>query len=73
VKVLGRDDNAISLEVRQNLPEVMRVAANHGITDIETQPVTLEEVFMAYYGRNNRAKNNTREQASSVRNGGSNV
>jgi len=73
VKVLGREDNAISLEIRQNLPEVMRVAANHGITDIESQPVTLEEVFLAYYGRNNRVKNGAKEQAPSTQNGDSNV
>jgi ABC-2 type transport system ATP-binding protein len=49
VKVLGREGNAVTLEVRQNLPEVMRSAADLEITDVETQPVTLEEVFMAYY------------------------
>lgn len=58
VNVLSRDGNVLILEIKQNLPEVMRAAANYQITDVETQPITLEEVFMAYYGRNNnRLKN----------------
>jgi ABC-2 type transport system ATP-binding protein len=72
VKILGRDGNAISLEVRENLPSVMRTAADYEVEDIETQPVTLEEVFMAYYGRNNR-KNRVNDQASAQPNGGSDV
>ncbi|MGH2535850.1 MAG: ABC transporter ATP-binding protein [Candidatus Promineifilaceae bacterium] len=50
VQELSRDDHSLILEVRQNLPFVMQAAAGYGITDIETQPVTLEEVFLAYYG-----------------------
>ncbi len=45
-----RADHTVRLEVRDNLPDVMQVAARYGITDIETQPITLEEVFLAYYG-----------------------
>jgi ABC-2 type transport system ATP-binding protein len=48
---LSRDGQSVRLEVRDNLPEVMKAAAAYGITDIETQPVTLEEVFLAYYGK----------------------
>lgn len=54
VRELNRAEDALFLEVTQNLPQVMRAAAALGIVDIETQPVTLEEVFLAYYGRNNR-------------------
>jgi ABC-2 type transport system ATP-binding protein len=60
VKILGRDGNAVLLEVRDNLPSVMRTAADYEVADIETQPVTLEEVFMAYYGRNNRNNRQTK-------------
>jgi ABC-2 type transport system ATP-binding protein len=60
VKILGRDGNAVLLEVRDNLPSVMRAAADYEVADIETQPVTLEEVFMAYYGRNNRNNRQTK-------------
>jgi len=72
VKILGRDGNSVSLEVRDNLPSVMRTAADYEVADIETQPVTLEEVFMAYYGRNNRM-NRVKDQASAQQNGGSDV
>lgn len=52
VQELTRDDHTVLLEVRQNLPAVMMAAAQHHIQDVETQPVTLEEVFLAYYGAN---------------------
>ena len=54
VRELSRAEDSVYLEVTRNLPAVMRTAASLDIIDIETQPVTLEEVFLAYYGRNNR-------------------
>jgi ABC-2 type transport system ATP-binding protein len=45
------DGTTVTLEVRSNLEEVMRRASSWGIVDLETKPVTLEEVFLAYYGR----------------------
>jgi ABC-2 type transport system ATP-binding protein len=54
VQELNRAEDSVFLEVTQNLPQVMRKAASLDIIDIETHPVTLEEVFLAYYGRNNR-------------------
>jgi ABC-2 type transport system ATP-binding protein len=53
VTVLGHDDQGLTLEIRQHLDRVMKTAASFGITDIETIPVSLEEIFMAYYGRGN--------------------
>jgi ABC-2 type transport system ATP-binding protein len=52
VQELSRDDHNVLLEVRQNLPEVMMAAATYNLQDLESQPVTLEEVFLAYYGAN---------------------
>jgi ABC-2 type transport system ATP-binding protein len=46
----GRIDHQVQLEVRDNLEAVLEEAARYGPTDIETHPVTLEEVFLAYYG-----------------------
>lgn len=71
VKEISRDGNTLILEVWQHLPEVMRSAANLSIADIETQPVTLEEVFMAYYGRNNKKNSLKLEPAQSGQDGGS--
>jgi ABC-2 type transport system ATP-binding protein len=52
VRELSRDIHGVFLEVRDNLPLVLEKAAACTITDIESQPVTLEEVFLAYYGGN---------------------
>lgn len=53
VTVLGWDENQITLEIRQDLGRVMEKAVTYGIKDIETIPVSLEEIFLAYYGRGN--------------------
>jgi ABC-2 type transport system ATP-binding protein len=53
VTTMAHDETSISLEIRKGLDQVMEVAAGYGIVDIETFPVSLEEVFMAYYGRGN--------------------
>ncbi len=47
----------VILEVRQNLEQVMAAALPLGIVDIETLPVTLEEIFLAYYGRESSGDN----------------
>ena len=57
VTVMARDGQSVTLEIRQHLGEVMERAAGFGITDIETIPVSLEEIFMAYYGRGNGGNN----------------
>jgi ABC-2 type transport system ATP-binding protein len=57
VTVLAQDGPSLTLEIHQDLDEVMQTAAALGITDIETLPVSLEEVFMAYYSRGNGGNN----------------
>jgi ABC-2 type transport system ATP-binding protein len=51
VKEMAREDGAITLEVYGRLDEVMEAAVPFGIVDIETIPVSLEEIFLAYYGK----------------------
>ena len=51
VAELGRDGQTVMLEIRQNLDKVLEAALPCGILDVETLPVTLEEIFLAYYGR----------------------
>ncbi|MEZ4518914.1 MAG: ABC transporter ATP-binding protein [Chloroflexota bacterium] len=51
VTELGRDDGQLTLEIRDHLDETMTAAAGYGIVDIETIPVSLEEIFLAYYGQ----------------------
>lgn len=47
----SRDGRFVVLEVRDGLEEVVKRALSYGIEDLETQTVTLEEVFLAFYGR----------------------
>ena len=51
--VLAQDGQAVTLEIREDLDKVMTIAPSFGIVDIETIPVTLEEIFLAYYGKGN--------------------
>ena len=53
VTVLARDGQGVTLEIRQRLDRVMETAVQFGITDLETIPVSLEEIFLAYYGKGN--------------------
>ncbi len=53
----SRDGRFVVLEVRDSLEEVVKRALSYGIEDLETQPVTLEEVFLAFYGRGHNGGN----------------
>jgi ABC-2 type transport system ATP-binding protein len=54
---VGRDEGGLTLEVYTHLNQVMEQAISFGITDIETIPVSLEEIFLAYYGKGNGGNN----------------
>ena len=54
-----RAGTAVTLEIQRNLQTVMVTAVQIGLQDIEEQPVTLEDIFLAYYGGNNRHKGGT--------------
>ena len=53
VTVLDQTGQSIILEVRENLPKVLAAAAQYNILDIETHNVSLEEIFLDYYGKGN--------------------
>jgi ABC-2 type transport system ATP-binding protein len=58
VSEVSRMDHDITLEVTEHLNAVLSKASQYGVLDLETVPVTLEEVFLTYYGedrRNNHA------------------
>jgi ABC-2 type transport system ATP-binding protein len=57
VTELERGEGSIVLEVRQNLPQVLTVAGGHNVSDIETHNISLEEIFLAYYGKGNGGNN----------------
>ena len=58
VTELARDGQSVTLEVKKDLDMVMETAVSFGIADIDTIPVTLEEIFLAYYGKGNGGNNN---------------
>jgi ABC-2 type transport system ATP-binding protein len=53
VEETERDGQSVTLKVQRNLDQVLSRAASLGISDIETIPVTLEEIFLAFYGKGN--------------------
>ena len=50
VKEMRRDGNLLTFEISRNLDRLMDAAAPYGILDIETKTVSLEEIFLAFYG-----------------------
>ena len=46
-----RTNQVITLEIQKNLNQVLSQAVEYGVVDLEDHPVTLEEVFLAYYGK----------------------
>lgn len=56
VTEVSRHDQNIILEIRESLNAVLAAAVEYQVTNIETHPVTLEEVFLAFYG-NHRGGN----------------
>lgn len=57
VRELARHEKRISLEIRQNLAGAMQAALEYGLLDLAEQPVTLEDIFLAYYGNHGGKEN----------------
>jgi ABC-2 type transport system ATP-binding protein len=57
VSEISRTEQSVTLEVRENLPAVLAAAARYDIRDIETHNMSLEEIFLDYYGRGNGGNN----------------
>lgn len=53
----GREGSMVMMEIRGNLNKVLEAAVSYGVEDIETPPVTLEEIFLAFYDRQNHGNN----------------
>jgi ABC-2 type transport system ATP-binding protein len=58
IKEISRNGNLVMFEISQNLDRLMEKAAPYGITDIETKAVSLEEIFLAFYGPQNKGDKN---------------
>jgi ABC-2 type transport system ATP-binding protein len=51
VREVERFDSTVTLEIRQGMQAVMERALRYGLRDVEEQPATLEEIFLAYYSQ----------------------
>jgi len=51
VTEMERTEKSITLEVTENLAEVLAIAARNQIMDIETHNLSLEDIFLAYYSK----------------------
>jgi ABC-2 type transport system ATP-binding protein len=51
VKETSRNGQTVHLEVQHGMDKMMEVAVPYGIEDIDTPPVTLEEIFLSFYDR----------------------
>ncbi|MGB6867866.1 MAG: ABC transporter ATP-binding protein [Candidatus Aminicenantaceae bacterium] len=58
VKEISRDGNLVLFEVSQDLDRLMEKATPYGILDIETKTVSLEKIFLAFYGPQNKGSQN---------------
>jgi len=55
----GRDGQVVMLEIQQGMDKVMEKAVHYGVENIEILPVTLEEIFLAYYDLENNRHDHT--------------
>jgi hypothetical protein len=46
---IARSEQWVAFEIASNMPEFMQQAASYGIEEIESLPVTLDEIFMSLY------------------------
>jgi ABC-2 type transport system ATP-binding protein len=58
IKEISRDGNLIMFEVSQDLDRLMEKASPYGIVDIEVKSVSLEEIFLAFYGPHKKGGQN---------------
>ena len=56
VTEIGRNEQWIAFEITSNMPEFMQQAASYGIEELESLPVTLDEIFMSLYSDQSEAQ-----------------
>lgn len=49
------DPNTVDLMVRGNMDTIVKVAARHNVRDFYSEDVSLEEIFLGYYGETDEA------------------
>ena len=49
------EKNTVDLMVRENMDEIIKVASRHNVLDVYSEDVSLEEIFLGYYGETDAA------------------
>jgi len=58
VSEIERDEQSVLLEIRENLNVVLSIGTNYTITNIESETTSLEDIFLAYYGKHSSKHSN---------------
>lgn len=48
---ISRTDRLVTIEIREGLNQVLSESVGYGVLDVETHQVSLEDIFMQYYGK----------------------
>jgi ABC-2 type transport system ATP-binding protein len=51
VREVSRSDQVVTIEIREDLSRLLSEAVQYGVLELETHQVSLEDVFMEYYGK----------------------
>jgi hypothetical protein len=49
------DPNTVDLMVRENMDAIIKVASRYNVVDFYSEDVSLEEIFLGYYGETDAA------------------
>lgn len=49
VRLVDGDDRVVELLVRENIDEVVKIAAHHSVADFRSEDISLEDIFLGYY------------------------
>jgi ABC-2 type transport system ATP-binding protein len=58
VKEMGRDGRRVMFEIKSGLDQLVEKAVLYGIEDIETKSVSLEKIFLSFYGPDHKGGDN---------------
>lgn len=57
VTEISRTENSLLLEISDNLGQVLATASQYEIVDLDTHTISLEDIFLSYYGKGNGGNN----------------
>jgi ABC-2 type transport system ATP-binding protein len=58
IREIGREGNLVMFEIKRGLDQLMEKALPYGIKDLETKSLSLEEIFLSFYGPENKGGKN---------------